>query len=119
MKSALLLIPLLLLAGCASQNGPGIVDTGPGGSANFQRCASQCQGGNAGSGAFCMDGCRVQEAEDTKDTSWCDRLDNRANVPSCYGTVAKSAGDIRICDRLADDTDHNYCVSVFGGPGTS
>ncbi|MFN7991434.1 MAG: hypothetical protein U0R44_04730 [Candidatus Micrarchaeia archaeon] len=113
----LALILAVFLAGCASvggnQSGTG------GGSANFQRCISQCGPGNSGNGSLCKDGCRVQEAEDTKSTSLCDQLDNQANRPSCYGTVAKSAGDIKVCERLTDATDKNYCVSIFGGPGTN
>ena len=87
------------------------------GSANFQRCISQCEPGNAGNGALCRDGCSMEEAAGTKSTSLCDALDNPANRPSCYGTVAKAAGDITICDRLTDATDKNYCLSVFGSPG--
>lgn len=109
----------LLVAGCASQGGTQGPGPAGGGSANYQRCASQCQSGNAGNGTYCVDGCRVQEAEDTNNTAWCDKLDKKANIPSCYGTVAKSAGDIKICDRLSGATDRQYCVSVFGGPGTS
>jgi hypothetical protein len=114
MKSQILLILALLLAGCASTPGGGTMT----GSANYQRCVSQC-GSGPGSGELCMDGCRVQEAEDTKDTSFCDRLDKRENIPSCYGTVAKSAGDIKICDRLADAGNRSYCIAVFGGPSTN
>jgi hypothetical protein len=74
--------------------------------------------GNAGNGTLCTDGCRMQEAADTKSTSLCEILDNPANRPSCYGTVAKSAGDLSICDRFTNATEKDYCVSVFGSPGT-
>ncbi len=116
MRNAIFLLALALaIAGCASQGGPGAASSG---SANFQRCISQCAPGNAGNGSFCKDGCRVQEASDTNSTYWCDQLDNQANKPSCYGTVAKSSGDRSICDRLQNQTDRSYCVSVFGSPGT-
>jgi len=119
MRNIVLLVSaVILISGCVSIGGTG-TQPGQTGSANFQRCMSQCQPGNAGSGPYCEDGCRLEEASDTKDTSWCDGLDNSANRPSCYGTVAKSAGDIKVCDRLPAGTDRNYCVSIFGGPGTS
>jgi hypothetical protein len=105
-----LLISLaLLICGCTSPGQPAAS-----GSANYQRCANQCGGGNAGNGTFCLDGCRVQEAEDAKNTAWCDALDNKANRPSCYGIVAKAVGDRTVCDRLPEGTERNYCVSIFG-----
>ncbi|HSB46637.1 MAG TPA: hypothetical protein VLD37_01385 [Candidatus Bilamarchaeum sp.] len=121
--SAILGIGLLLL-GCTSGGAPGkggntssgnILEAGSG---NYERCVSQCNEASAGSGPNCKDGCMIQEAEDTKDTSWCDRLANQQARPSCYGTVAKSAGDIKICDRLSG-TDKNYCIGTFGGPSTN
>jgi hypothetical protein len=94
------------------------VKTGPaGGSANFQQCISQCEPGNAGNGASCKDGCAMQEASDTMDTTLCDSLVDMSNRPSCYGTVAKGASDISVCNRLPDATDKNHCLSVFGSPG--
>ncbi|MEW6035769.1 MAG: hypothetical protein AB1529_04095 [Candidatus Micrarchaeota archaeon] len=114
MKALVFVVLAFLLAGCVSEPGGSL----GAGSANFQRCASQC-GSGPGAGELCMDGCRVQEAEDAKDTSFCDRLYKRENVPSCYGTVAKSAGDIKICDRLADAGNRSYCIAVFGGPSTN
>jgi hypothetical protein len=112
---------VLLSAGCLQQpSAPGAGNESPAaGSANFQRCVSQCGTGNAGNGTLCMDGCRVQEAEDAKSTSLCDSLVNQANRPSCYGTVAKAAGDLSICDAFSNATQKSYCVSVFGAPGTS
>jgi hypothetical protein len=113
---------VLLFAGCLQQPaspGAGAVPSSGTGRANFQRCVSQCGTGNAGNGTLCMDGCRVQEAADTKSTSLCDSLVDQANRPSCYGTVAKAAGDRSICDRFSNATEKAYCVSVFGGPGTS
>ncbi len=83
------------------------------GSATYQECVSQCQPGNAGSGPYCVDGCRETEAALTKDTSWCDQLDNKANIPSCYGTVAKTTGDLSICDRFTG-TDKDHCVAAIG-----
>jgi hypothetical protein len=113
----------LLLLGCTSsgpsgQSGNQSGGMMAGGSANYQRCVSQCSEASAGSGPNCKDGCMIQEAEDTKDTSWCDNLVNKQARPSCYGTVAKSAGDIKICDRLTDPTEKNYCIGTFGGPST-
>ncbi|MEW6723023.1 MAG: hypothetical protein AB1324_07200 [Candidatus Micrarchaeota archaeon] len=125
MRSISVVFAALALCGClagpAPQGGNVFVDgdgTGGMGSANFQRCVGQCDEGNAGSGPICRDGCMMQEAEDTKDTSWCDGLANLQTKPSCYGTVAKAAGDIKICDRLTDQTDRNWCVSTFGGPSS-
>lgn len=119
MKNTLSIIVVLtfaaLLAGCLQQqssSGSGIVP--PSGSANFQRCMSQCGAGNAGNGTLCTDGCRVQEAADTKSTSMCDSLIDQANRPSCYGTVAKASSNISVCDGLSNATDKDYCVSVFG-----
>jgi hypothetical protein len=124
--SSLLAIALFIL-GCTSggssnvtkpsgTGGPGnILDAGSG---NYERCIEQCSTGNAGSGPNCKDGCMIQEAEDTKDTSWCDRLANAQTRPSCYGTVAKAASDIKICDRLTVPTERNYCIGTFGGPST-
>ena len=113
MKNAMILAVLaLVIAGCASQGGS------MSGSANYQRCVSQCQAGVVGNGTYCKDGCRTTEAAATNNTAWCDQLDNPAVRPSCYGTVAKSAGDIKICDRLSDPTDHKYCVGAFGSPSS-
>ncbi len=112
----ILVVLALAIAGCTAPAGSAVP---PSPSANMQRCLSQCEPGNAGNGSFCRDGCRVQEAADTNNTYWCDNLDNQANRPSCYGTVAKSAGNRSICDRLQTQTDQSYCVSVFGSPGTS
>jgi hypothetical protein len=110
---------VLLLAGClGQQTSPGANGTPTGGSANFQRCISQCAAGNAGNGTLCKDGCSVQEAADTKSTTLCDSLIDQANRPSCYGTVAKAAGDSTVCGRLSNPTDKNYCLSVFGSPST-
>jgi hypothetical protein len=115
----------LLLAGCLQQaptqsgnnTPPGAVNAS--GSAKFQLCISQCGAGNAGNGTLCKDGCAVQEAADTKSTARCDSLIDMANRPSCYGTVAKAAGDITICNALTNATDKDYCVSVFGSQGAS
>jgi hypothetical protein len=116
MRYAISLILLAVLAaGCTNNGGTASLT----GSANYQNCLSQCQAGNVGNGTYCKDGCRMTEAAATNNTAWCDQLDNPATRPSCYGTVAKSAGDIKICDRLSDSTDHKYCVSTFGAPGTS
>ncbi|MFA5091292.1 MAG: hypothetical protein WC483_01495 [Candidatus Paceibacterota bacterium] len=48
----------------------------------------------------------------------CESLIDKANRPSCYGTVAKAAGDISVCNGLSNSTDKNYCVSVFGSPSS-
>jgi len=108
----------MMIAGCLQQP-PGGGNESASGSANFQRCMSQCGPGNAGNGTLCKDGCRVQEAEDTKSTSLCDALDDKANRPSCYGTVAKASGNLSVCNSFSNTTEKNYCVSVFGSPGTS
>ncbi len=113
MKYALLLIPLFLLAAGCTYTG-----ASPSGSANYQRCVSQCGAGNAGNGSYCIDGCRLQEASQSNSTYWCDQLSNQANRPSCYGTVAKSSGDRTVCDRL-NSSDRQLCISIFGQPGTS
>jgi hypothetical protein len=123
-KLCLALILGLLLAGCvgpgaANRTAPASGGIPPQGSANFQRCASQCGAGNYGNGTFCKDGCRLQEAADTKSTVWCDLLDQRSNRAACYGIVAKSAGDITICNHLSDDTDKNHCISAFGSSSTN
>jgi hypothetical protein len=124
MKKMLTIIVVLtfaaMLAGCAQQQYPPVGGNVPpsGGSANFQRCISQCGTGNAGNGTLCKDGCSVQEAADTKSTALCDSLINQANRPSCYGTVAKAASNISVCDRFSNTTEKNYCVSVFGSPGS-
>lgn len=111
---------VLMFAGCTQpQSSPGGGNGVTTGSANFQRCVSQCAPGNAGNGTLCKDGCSVQEAADTKSTTLCDSLIDQANRPSCYGTVAKASGDISVCNRLSNPTDKNYCLSVFGSPGTS
>jgi hypothetical protein len=137
MRKTLAVIALalvLVFAGCLQQPAsPGAGTASPGagtgspgggntppsatGSATFQRCISQCGPGNAGNGTLCADGCRVQEAADTKSTSPCDSLVDQANRPSCYGTVAKAAGDLSICNAFSNATEKNYCVSVFGSPG--
>lgn len=118
----MLLISLaILVSGCTTSNNTGTTPgnntgTAPAtnGSANYQRCASQCGPENAGNGSFCQDGCRVQEAEDTKSTALCDQLNNQENRPSCYGIVAKAVGDLTVCNRLPEGTERNYCVSIFG-----
>jgi hypothetical protein len=123
MKKALVFVALafvLIFAGCtqppASPGGENAIPSG--GSANFQRCVSQCGAGNAGNGTLCKDGCSVQEAADTKSTTLCDSLIDPANRPSCYGTVAKAAGDISVCDVFTNPEDKNHCLSVFGSPST-
>jgi len=115
----IILALILVLAGCTQQqSSPGGGNESASGSANFQQCISQCGPGNVGNGTFCKDGCRVLEAAETKSTTLCDSLENKANRPSCYGTVAKASSDISVCDRLSNATEKNYCVSVFGSPST-
>ena len=112
-----------MLVGCTSAPPGGTPPGSPpgsmmGGSANYQRCVSQCDDpSNAGSGQYCKDGCRMQEAEDTKSTALCEQLDQKASRGECYGTVAKAAGDLKICDRLSGE-EKNECVAAFGGPST-
>ncbi len=79
---------------------------------SFAQCLQRCSGG-AGSGAYCEDGCRFEQAENTKDTSYCDELDQKESIPECYGTVAIAAGDIKICDKLTNTEDYNHCIATF------
>jgi len=83
------------------------------GSANYQNCVSNCLPGNEGNGSFCRDGCRAEEGARTEDTYWCDQLDNLPNIPSCYGTVAKTNGDLTLCLKFSG-TDKDHCVAAFG-----
>jgi hypothetical protein len=87
--------------------------TGNKGSANYQQCESQCTPGNAGSGEFCTDNCRAEEGARTQNTYWCDQLDNTPNIPSCYGTVAKTTGNLSLCNRFSG-TEKDHCVAAFG-----
>jgi hypothetical protein len=108
----ILLAFALVLAGCTQQQPQGANESTIG-SANYQQCASQCEPGNAGSGEFCTDNCRAEEGARTQNTYWCDQLDNKPNIPSCYGTVAKTTGDLKLCDKFSG-TDKDHCVAAFG-----
>ena len=44
--------------------------------ANLEACFLKCNGG-AGSGPYCKDGCRFEEASRTADTAYCDQLDQK------------------------------------------
>ena len=118
-------IVMVMLLGCTSAPPGGTPPSGTppsggsmAGSANYQRCVSQCDDpSNAGSGPYCKDGCRMQEAEDVNDYAWCEQLAQKASRGECYGTVAKAAGDLKICDRLSGE-EKNECVAAFGGPST-
>lgn len=79
---------------------------------NYEDCLDRCNSG-AGSGQYCKDGCRFEQAENTKELKYCDELDQKENIPECYGTVAIAAGDIKICDKLPSQEDRNHCVSAF------
>ena len=79
---------------------------------NYEDCLERCNSG-AGSGPYCKDGCRFEQAENSKDLSYCDQLDQKENIPECYGTVAIAVGDIKICDKLSSQEDRNHCVSAF------
>ncbi len=79
---------------------------------SFEQCIDQCSSG-IGSGEYCEDGCRFEKAENTKDVSVCHELDQKDSIPECYGTVAIAAGDIKICDQLAEQEDRNHCVAAF------
>jgi hypothetical protein len=79
---------------------------------NYDDCLLQCNSG-AGSGEYCKDGCRFEQAENTKELKYCDQLDQKESIPECYGTVAIAAGDIKICDKLSSQEDRNHCVSAF------
>lgn len=110
----------ILLSGCATPPVPKAEAqdiSGKIGTADLGLCLSQCDAGGAGSGPYCKDGCRFEQASKTKDTSYCDQLEQKANRGECYGTVAKAAGDIKICDRLSG-AEKNECIASFAGPST-
>jgi hypothetical protein len=79
----------------------------------YADCLDLCDSGGPGTGPYCKDGCRFEQAENTKDTGYCDQLDQKESIPECYGTVAIAAGDIKICDSLPTQEDRNHCVSAF------
>lgn len=116
-----LLILAFLLAGCissaqedaaqnktSSDSSGGVISVG----SDFNRCLDLCKSG-AGSGEYCEDGCRFEQAENTQETSYCDQMDQEESIPECYGTVAIAAGDINVCNKLADTEDRNHCISTF------
>lgn len=128
MKYAILLA-IVLLAGCVTvtddvspqtndktiQSGKtapvdksGTITTG-----SYEDCLYLCSTGGPGTGEYCEDGCRFEQAENTKDTSYCDQMDQKESIPECYGIVAIAVGDIKICDRLSDQEDRNHCVGAF------
>ncbi len=114
MKYAIL-FAIVLIAGCTSEVSDGAVDqSGTITTAGFKDCLHLCESGGAGSGPYCKDGCRFEHAENTKDTAYCDELDQKESIPECYGTVAIAAGDINICNRLPNQEDRNHCVATFG-----
>ncbi len=120
MKKILMIVALalaLVLAGCTQQSPPGGVPQQ--GSAKFQSCVSQCGVGNAGNGTLCQDGCRMQEAADTKSVMMCNELTDQANQASCYGTVAKASSNISVCDAFSNTTQKDYCLSVAGSTSTN
>ena len=82
------------------------------GTADYQACVKRCSGG-AGSGPYCEDGCRFEEASKTADTTYCDELEQKDSIPECYGTVAIAAGDLTVCDKLTNTVHRNYCVATF------
>jgi len=128
-----ILLAILLFAGCTSMvevsNETG--QTSPDGKAapdgkpapvdksgtittvGYEDCLELCESGGPGTGEYCKDGCRFEQAENTKDTSYCDQMDQKESIPECYGIVAIAAGDITICDRLSDQEDRNHCVGAF------
>ncbi len=114
----LILLAAILFAGCVSEspdaggNGGPVDKSGTITTVSYEDCLDKCTSG-PGSGEYCEDGCRFEQAENTKDTSYCDQLDQKENIPECYGTVAIAAGDIKICDRLTDQEDRNHCVAAF------
>jgi hypothetical protein len=116
--SYFLLVAVLLLVGCTSEvvqdnsTGGTLDQSGKIGTSSYEQCLDKCSSG-AGSGEYCEDGCRFEQAENTKDTKYCDELDQEESIPECYGTVAIAVGDIKICDKLADQEDRNHCVSAF------
>lgn len=127
MKRFLIFAVFILLFGCTSTDGSatstsststsgqsgsstegGVLNAG----GNYEGCLEQCNSG-AGSGQYCKDGCRFEQAENMKDTTYCDQLDQKESIPECYGTVAIAAGDMKICDKLSSQEDRNHCVSAF------
>lgn len=119
-----ILFVALLFAGCTSPGGPatetssdvpadGPLDmSGTITTASYEQCLEKCSSG-PGSGPYCEDGCRFEQAENTIDTSYCDQLYQKDGIPECYGTVAIAAGDIKICERLTNTEDYNHCVAAF------
>lgn len=127
MNKFLILAVLVLVFGCTSTDGgqAPATNTGSAGQSggstsggvlnaggNYEECLLQCNSG-AGSGQYCKDGCRFEQAENTKDLKYCDQLDQKESIPECYGTVAIAVGDIKICDKLPSQEDRNHCVSTF------
>jgi hypothetical protein len=126
MDRFLIFAVLILLFGCTSTDGSTSATASgsngqSGGSAsggvlnaggNYEGCLEQCNSG-AGSGEYCKDGCRFEQAGETKDLKYCDQLDQTESIPECYGTVAIAVGDIKICDKLSSPEDRNHCVSAF------
>lgn len=90
-----LLLAIIIFAGCTNTNYSG-----------FQKCLSQCDND------FCKDGCRFEQAENSKSTLFCDELNQKSNIPECYGIVAIAANDISICNKLSGESK-NHCISAF------
>ena len=126
MKYAILLA-IILIAGCTTEAGPsdtsgtlsigessGKIDkSGTITTTDYADCLELCESGGPGTGDYCKDGCRFEQAENTKDLKYCDGMDQKESIPECYGIVAIAAGDIKICDKLANQEDRNHCVGAF------
>ncbi|MBN1169619.1 hypothetical protein JXA56_01210 [Candidatus Micrarchaeota archaeon] len=126
MKYAILLA-IILIAGCTSDNGPAdTTGTVPAGTSEgpedrsgtitttgYADCMERCESGGPGTGPYCKDGCRFEQAENTKDLFYCNQMDQKESIPECYGTVAIAAGDIKICDKLSNPEDRNHCLAAF------
>ena len=116
----MILLAIILVAGCVtetetvSQDGSPVDKSGTITTASFENCLAQCDQGGPGSGPGCKDGCRFEQAENTKDLAYCEQLDQEESKPECYGTVAIAAGDMTICDKLQSQEDRNHCVATFG-----
>jgi hypothetical protein len=82
------------------------------GSPNYQACVNLCNTGGLGGGENCIDGCKGAESTVTKDTYWCEQLSNRATVPVCYGAVAKSLKDQKVCDNFTGK-EKSSCMAVY------
>lgn len=110
-----MLLPLLLVCGCASQDEPS--DQGR---MDYLRCYDSCDKAFPLEGMGrdgCMDSCRLDYAQASDDTGQCDKTVMRHSRAACYGNLAKIRADAGLCDQLEDPGDRDLChlASGFGG----